>query len=128
MMLLAAAAARWQAAPGEVVLAGGVATHAPSGRSASSGQLAQAAAAQTVPSEVKLKPDGSYQLERVVCAVDCGIAVNLTSAAPRLDHQPARATWPISTWPRQLPLPRPWPCFSTSSAKRTAGSSASLRI
>ena len=53
-MLIAAAAAEWNVAPESIAVKQGVLTHA-SGRKATFGQLAQAAAKQPVPSSPKLK-------------------------------------------------------------------------
>jgi len=54
-MLVAAAAERWKVAPDSIAIARGAAVHTTSGRRASFGSLAAAAAKQPVPQEVKLK-------------------------------------------------------------------------
>jgi len=61
-MLVSAAAARWQVPPGEIVVAEGRVQHAASGRSASFGELAEAAAALPAPTEVTLKDPASFRL------------------------------------------------------------------
>jgi isoquinoline 1-oxidoreductase beta subunit len=55
MMLVAAAAAEWGVPAGECTVAKGVITHAASGRSTTFGKVADAAARQTPPSDVRLK-------------------------------------------------------------------------
>jgi isoquinoline 1-oxidoreductase beta subunit len=59
-MLLAAAAARWGVARSALGVANGVVSHAPTGRTASYGSLAQAAARQPVPQTVPLKPSSAW--------------------------------------------------------------------
>jgi isoquinoline 1-oxidoreductase beta subunit len=61
-MLVAAAAERWKVAPDSVTVARGAALHLPSGRRASFGSLAAAAAKQPVPQEVKLKDPRDFVL------------------------------------------------------------------
>jgi isoquinoline 1-oxidoreductase beta subunit len=61
-MLVAAAAERWKVAPDSVTVARGAALHLPSGRRASFGSLAAAAARQPVPQEVKLKDPRDFVL------------------------------------------------------------------
>jgi isoquinoline 1-oxidoreductase beta subunit len=54
-MLVAAAAQRWKVPAGEIKVSQGVVSHKDSGRRASFGELAQEAARQPVPQDVKLK-------------------------------------------------------------------------
>jgi len=61
-MLGAAAARQWQVAADEIVVEAGKLTHPASKRSASFGQLAEAAAREAVPSEVKLKDPKDFRL------------------------------------------------------------------
>lgn len=61
-MLLAAAARRWNVAPGEIAVSDGVLRHVASGRKASFGELAADAAKETVPSEFKLKDPKDFKL------------------------------------------------------------------
>jgi len=61
-MLVAAAARQWQVAADEIVVEAGKLTHPASKRSASFGQLAEAAAREAVPSEVKLKDPKDFRL------------------------------------------------------------------
>jgi len=61
-MLVAAAARQWQVAADEIVVEAGKLTHPASKRSASFGQLAEAAAKEAVPSEVKLKDPKDFRL------------------------------------------------------------------
>lgn len=61
-MLVAAAARQWQVAADEIVVEAGKLTHPASKRSATFGQLAEAAARETVPSEVKLKDPKDFRL------------------------------------------------------------------
>lgn len=60
-MLVAAAAERWQVPVGEIRVRDGVLAH-PSGRKASFGELAEAAARQPVPAQVKLKDPSRFRL------------------------------------------------------------------
>jgi len=71
-MLVAAAAEQWKVAPDSVVVKNGELTHA-SGRKATFGQLAQAAAKQPVPQSPKLKDPASF--------------VYIGKAAPRTDSR-----------------------------------------
>lgn len=61
-MLVQAAAERWQVSAADIDVAQGVVSHAASGRSARFGELAEAAAAQPVPTEVVLKRPESFKL------------------------------------------------------------------
>lgn len=61
-MLVEAAARQWKVAPGELVVADGVVTHKASGRKATFGQLARAAAELTPPAEVKFKDPKDFKL------------------------------------------------------------------
>lgn len=61
-MLIAAAAQQWKVPPAECVAANSVVTHTPSGRKASFGQLAAAAAKLTPPADVKLKDPKQWKL------------------------------------------------------------------
>jgi len=61
-MLVAAAAKRWQVPAAEIEVSQGVVRHAASKRSANFGALAEAAAQETVPSEVTLKKPESFRL------------------------------------------------------------------
>jgi len=61
-MLVAAAARQWQVPVAQITVDNGVVQHKPSGRKASFGQLANAAAAETAPAEVKLKDPKDFKL------------------------------------------------------------------
>ncbi len=61
-MLVAAAAGQWKVPAEELSVSEGVVVHARSKRKASFGQLAQAAAQQPVPAEVKLKDPKDFKL------------------------------------------------------------------
>ena len=61
-MLVAAAAARWSVLPSELTTDNGRVTHSASGRSASYGELAEAAAALPVPEQPKLKDPSQFKL------------------------------------------------------------------
>ncbi|NMG45302.1 molybdopterin-dependent oxidoreductase [Aromatoleum toluvorans] len=61
-MLMQAAAARWKVPAGEIRVKAGVVSHAKSGRKASFGELAEAAATQPVPQEVRLKDPKDFVL------------------------------------------------------------------
>jgi len=61
-MLVAAAARRWQVPAGEIAVAGGVVSHAGSGRRATFGELAADAANETVPAEPRLKDPKDFKL------------------------------------------------------------------
>jgi len=63
-MLVAAAAAQFGARPSECTVANSRVTHTASGRSASFGELAKAATAQTVPTHPVMKDPKSYTLRR----------------------------------------------------------------
>ena len=62
MMLVAAAARQWGVDAASCVAARGMVSHAASGRHLSYGQLATAAAAETPPSDVKLKDPAQWRL------------------------------------------------------------------
>jgi isoquinoline 1-oxidoreductase subunit beta len=61
-MLVTAAAQQWNVPPAEIAVANGVVTHKASGRKASFGQLARAAADEAPPSDVKLKDPKDFKL------------------------------------------------------------------
>jgi len=61
-MLVAAAAKRWQVAPEQIRVNAGVVSHAASGRQASFGELAEAAAGEPVPAQVTLKAPEDFKL------------------------------------------------------------------
>lgn len=61
-MLVSAAAKRWQVGAADIVVRDGVVSHPASGRKASFGQLAEAAAQETVPAEVSLKDPKDFRL------------------------------------------------------------------
>jgi isoquinoline 1-oxidoreductase beta subunit len=61
-MLVAAAARRWKVPASEVSVRDGVVAHAKSRRQASFGEIAEAAAKETVPAEVRLKDPGEFRL------------------------------------------------------------------
>ncbi len=61
-MLVGAAAERWQVPAAEITLSDGVVSHAASGRQASFGELAEAAADQPVPEAPKLKAPADFKL------------------------------------------------------------------
>jgi isoquinoline 1-oxidoreductase subunit beta len=61
-MLVSAAAKRWKVPAGEIKVADGVVSHPGSRRKASFGELAAAAGAEAVPTEVKLKDPKDFKL------------------------------------------------------------------
>ncbi|WP_407278806.1 xanthine dehydrogenase family protein molybdopterin-binding subunit [Aromatoleum evansii] len=61
-MLVQAAAARWKVPAGEIRVKAGVVSHAKSGRKAAFGELAEAAAKQPVPQDVRLKDPKDFTL------------------------------------------------------------------
>ncbi len=61
-MLVGAAAAQWNVPANQISVADGVLAHAASGRKATFGKLAKAAAGQPVPTEVKLKEAKDFKL------------------------------------------------------------------
>jgi isoquinoline 1-oxidoreductase beta subunit len=61
-MLVEAAAKQWQVKADEIQVEAGVLSHAPSGRSANFGELAEAAAHEPVPEEVFLKDPDEFRL------------------------------------------------------------------
>lgn len=61
-MLVEAAAKRWKVPAGEITVAKGIVTHAKSGKKASFGELAEAAAKGSVPAEVFLKDPKDFTL------------------------------------------------------------------
>jgi isoquinoline 1-oxidoreductase beta subunit len=61
-MLVAAAAAEWKVPAGEITVAGGVVSHAGSGKKARFGELAAAAMTLPVPTTVTLKSPSSFKL------------------------------------------------------------------
>lgn len=61
-MLVAAAAGQWQVPAAEITVSEGVVSHAPSGRSARFGELAEAAGRQSLPREVSLKDPARFRL------------------------------------------------------------------
>lgn len=61
-MLVSAAARKWQVAAAEIVVRESVVSHPPSGRRATFGQLAGAAAAEQVPAQVVLKDPRNFRL------------------------------------------------------------------
>lgn len=61
-MLVSAAAAQWRVPAAQISVAEGIVAHTPSGRKTTFGQLAQAAAEQPVPGEVKLKEAQDFKL------------------------------------------------------------------
>ncbi|BAN48923.1 xanthine dehydrogenase family protein molybdopterin-binding subunit [Metapseudomonas resinovorans] len=61
-MLVAAAAEQWKVPAAEINVSKGVVSHAGSGRSAGFGELADAAARQPLPAEVKLKSPAEFTL------------------------------------------------------------------
>lgn len=61
-LLVTAAARRWSVPASEITTAAGVASHAPSGKSASYGELVAEAARLPVPTQVKLKDPASFSL------------------------------------------------------------------
>jgi isoquinoline 1-oxidoreductase subunit beta len=61
-MLVAAAAQAWHVPPAEITVQDGVLAHPGSGKRASFGELAGAAAQQSVPGAVKLKDPGGFRL------------------------------------------------------------------
>ncbi|SEQ83778.1 isoquinoline 1-oxidoreductase, beta subunit [Solimonas aquatica] len=61
-MLVSAAAQRWQVDPAQISVSNGVVQHAASRRKASFGELAEAAAQQPVPAQVRLKEPSQFKL------------------------------------------------------------------
>ncbi|MDH4561720.1 xanthine dehydrogenase family protein molybdopterin-binding subunit [Pseudomonas sp. BN411] len=61
-MLVAAAAEQWKVSAAEISVSKGVVSHAASGKQAGFGELAEAAARQPLPSEVKLKSPKEFTL------------------------------------------------------------------
>jgi isoquinoline 1-oxidoreductase beta subunit len=61
-MLVSAAARRWRVGAAEIVVRDGVVSHPPSGRKASFGELAAAAAKEKVPTTVQLKDPANFRL------------------------------------------------------------------
>jgi len=61
-MLVSAAARRWNVPADQITVSAGVVRHAASKRSASFGQLAEAAAGEAVPTDVKLKDPKDFKL------------------------------------------------------------------
>lgn len=61
-MLVAAAARRWKVGAADITVRDGVVSHAISGRKAHFGELADAAAQETVPTDVKLKDPKDFRL------------------------------------------------------------------
>lgn len=61
-MLVSAAARQWGVPAGEITVASGIVRHAASGKQASFGELASAAAREEVPAEVRLKSPGDFKL------------------------------------------------------------------
>jgi len=61
-MLVSAAAKRWQVSAADIVVRDGMLSHPASGRQASFGQLAEAAAQESVPAEVQLKDPKDFRL------------------------------------------------------------------
>ncbi|MCX7890908.1 MAG: xanthine dehydrogenase family protein molybdopterin-binding subunit [Burkholderiales bacterium] len=88
-MLVAAAANRWGVPAGQVSVAKGIVSHPPSGRRATFGELAAAAARLPVPREVKLKDPQDY--------------VFIGRRAPRLDSGPKTNGRAIFTQDLRLP-------------------------
>ncbi len=60
-MLVAAAASRWNVSSESITVSRGVVTHSASGRSSTFGELAQVAATQPVPQDVKLKESKDFE-------------------------------------------------------------------
>ncbi|HEX6957724.1 MAG TPA: xanthine dehydrogenase family protein molybdopterin-binding subunit [Ferrovibrio sp.] len=70
-MLIAAAAEKWSVPAGEITVQKGVVSHAKSGKAASFGELAQDAARQMPPTEVKLKDPAQFQyIGKAVARID----------------------------------------------------------
>lgn len=61
-MLVSAAAKRWNVGVADIAVRDGIVSHAASGRQASFGELAQDAARETVPADVKLKDPKDFRL------------------------------------------------------------------
>lgn len=74
-MLIAAAAQTWNVPVDEITVSEGVVAHGGTGKKATFGELAGAAAAQPVPKEVKLKDPGAFKL------------IGTQRKLPRLDSQ-----------------------------------------
>jgi len=62
VMLVNAAARQWNVAPNEIIVKEGVVSHASSHRTATFGELASHAAAETIPTEVPLKDPKDFRL------------------------------------------------------------------
>jgi CO/xanthine dehydrogenase Mo-binding subunit len=96
-MLIAAAAQRWSVAAGECKAAGSRVTHAASGRSASYGELAAAAAAMPVPSAPVLKDPKDFTLigratlrKDTPAKVDGSLVFGIDVALPGMLHAALR--------------------------------------
>ena len=61
-MLVAAAAQEWRVPPGEIIVSEGVVSHATAGRQATFGDLADGAARQAVPANVRLKNPAAFRI------------------------------------------------------------------
>ena len=88
-MLVAAAAQVWQVPAGEITVDRGVLTHAASGRRATFGELAPAAARQTPPASVALKDPRDFKL--------------IGRNAPRVDSRPKTTGAAVYTCDVHLP-------------------------
>lgn len=100
-MLVAAAAAQWNVPAAEIGVSGGVITHAASGRKASFGALAEAAARQAVPAEVRLKDPKDFKLIGThVPRVDSPAKTDGTAIFTQDIHLPGMLTAVVAHPPR----------------------------
>ncbi|VVO08134.1 xanthine dehydrogenase family protein molybdopterin-binding subunit [Pseudomonas fluorescens] len=100
-MLVAAAAQRWQVPAQEIVVADGVLRHPASGKEASFGQLASAAAEQPVPEQVSLKEPHDFKLiGQPLHRKDSAAKINGTAVYTQDIHLPDMLTAIVAHPPR----------------------------
>ena len=100
-MLVAAAAQRWRVPAQEIAVADGVLRHAASGKQASFGELANAAAEQSVPEQVRLKDPKDFKLiGQPLPRKDSAAKVNGTAQYTQDIHLPDMLTAVVAHPPR----------------------------
>ena len=100
-MLVAAAAQRWKVPAIDIRVADGVLTHAASGKQATFGELANAAAEQTVPAQVALKDPQNFKLiGQPLPRKDSAAKVNGTAQYTQDIHLPDMLTAVVAHAPR----------------------------
>ncbi len=100
-MLVAAAAQRWQVPASDIRVADGVVTHAASGKTATFGELANAAADQPVPAQVQLKDPKDFKLiGQPIPRKDSAAKVNGTAQYTQDIHLPDMLTAVVAHAPR----------------------------